>query len=73
MATVLLIIALVIAVVAVIFALQNTDVVNVQLWFWDIKIPRALLIFCCLAAGVIIGLLVPSSKKADSNSGPKNK
>lgn len=67
------VIIIILAILLIIFALQNTDVVNVQLWFWDIKIPRALLIFCCLAAGVIIGLMVPSSRKRDSNSGLINK
>jgi len=66
------IIIIVLAILLIIFALQNTEVVNVRLWFWIIKIPRALLIFCCLAAGVIIGLMVPSSKKDDSNTESKN-
>jgi uncharacterized integral membrane protein len=56
---------IVLTILIVIFALQNTEVVNVQLWFWNLQIPRALLIFCCLAVGVIIGLMVPSAKRIE--------
>lgn len=59
------IIIIVLTILIVIFALQNTDPVNVKLWFWSLQIPRALLIFCCLAVGVIIGLMIPSSKKTE--------
>lgn len=61
------IIIITLAILLVIFALQNTEVVNVQMWFWKLQIPRALLIFCCIAAGVVIGLMVPSSKKDRTN------
>lgn len=59
------IIIIALTILIVIFALQNTEVVEVRLWFWNLQIPRALLIFCCLAVGVIIGLMVPSSKKEE--------
>jgi uncharacterized integral membrane protein len=59
------IIIIVLTILIVIFALQNTESVHVRLWFWSIQIPRALLIFCCLAVGVIIGLMIPSSKKGE--------
>ena len=58
---------IVLTILIVIFALQNTEVVNVKLLFWSIQIPRALLIFCCLGVGVIIGLMIPSSKKKEDN------
>jgi uncharacterized integral membrane protein len=58
---------IVLTILIVIFALQNTEVVKVQLWFWNLQIPRALLIFCCLAVGVIIGLMIPSSKKVEEH------
>lgn len=61
------IIIIILTILIVVFALQNTEVVPVQLWFWKLQIPRALLIFCCLAVGVIIGLMIPSSKKAENH------
>ena len=59
------IIIIFLTILIVIFALQNTEIVDVRLWFWKIQIPRALLIFCCLAVGVIIGLMIPASKPKD--------
>jgi uncharacterized integral membrane protein len=54
---------IVVIILIVIFALQNTEIVNIKLWFWEMGTPKALLIFVCLSIGVIIGLLTPSSKK----------
>lgn len=41
----------------VIFALQNTEIVDIKLWFWGVKTPSALLILLCIAVGVIIGMI----------------
>jgi putative membrane protein len=41
----------------VIFALQNTEIVDIKLWFWVVKTPKALLILLCIAMGVIIGMI----------------
>ena len=46
----------VLAVLLIIFVLQNTEMVIINLFFWDISIPRALLIFVCFAMGLVIGL-----------------
>ena len=40
---------------AVIFILQNSAVVNIQLLFWKISISRSLMIFLVLFIGSIIG------------------
>ena len=53
------------AVLLIIFVLQNTEMVIINLFFWDISIPRALLIFVCFAMGLVIGLLIPSSEKKE--------
>ncbi len=53
------------AVLLIIFVLQNTEMVIINLFFWDISIPRALLIFVCFAMGLVIGLLIPSSGKKE--------
>ena len=50
------------AVLLIIFVLQNTEMVIVNLFLWDISIPRALLIFVCFAMGLVFGLLIPSSE-----------
>ncbi len=58
MITFLLILALIVAVAAVVFALQNTDPVTVSFFIWQFEDqPLALILLLALAAGVIIGLL----------------
>ena len=52
-----IIIALVIAAIAVIFALQNMAAVTVSLFFWQIDGSLALVLLVTLAAGVLISLL----------------
>lgn len=60
-------IALVITVVILVavFAIQNTEIVSVKLWFWEVQTPRALLILLCIAVGLFIGFLVPSPTKKE--------
>ena len=64
-----IVIIIVLAVLLIIFVLQNTEIVIVNFWFWDISLPRALLLFVTFAIGLIIGLIVPSAQK----SSPANK
>ena len=56
------IIILLLAILLIIFALQNTEVVRVKLWFWGMDLPLALLIFVCFAIGVVTGIIIPTSK-----------
>ncbi|WP_372752507.1 lipopolysaccharide assembly protein LapA domain-containing protein [Labilibaculum sp.] len=49
----------------VIFALQNTEIISVKLWFWEVQTPRALLILLCIAIGLFIGFLVPSPARKE--------
>lgn len=61
MITFFLILALIVAVAAVIFALQNTAPVTVTFFIWHFKDqPLALILLLALAAGVLIGLLTTS-------------
>lgn len=46
----------------IIFVLQNTEIEKVNLFFWDLNIPKALLLFVCFAVGLITGLIIPSSR-----------
>ena len=65
MATVYLIVALVIAVIAVIFALQNTITVTISFLAWEVTGSLSLVLLLTLAIGALIGLLVlaPSAIK----------
>lgn len=58
MGTVYLIFALIIAVVAVIFALQNTMTVTISFLAWEITGSLSLVLLITLAIGALIGLLV---------------
>ncbi len=65
MATVYLIFALVIAVIAVIFALQNSMTVTISFLAWKVTGSLSLVLLITLAIGAIVGLLVlaPSTIK----------
>ncbi len=58
MALVYLILALVIAVLAVIFALQNVMTVVISFFAWHVTGSLSLVLLVTLAIGVVIGLLV---------------
>ena len=53
-----LIVALILAIVSVIFALQNSDVIEVVFFSLKMEGPFALFILASLAIGVVIGILV---------------
>ncbi len=65
MATVYLILALAIAIIAVIFALQNTAVVTISFLVWKVTGSLSLVLLVTLAIGVLIGVLflLPSAIK----------
>jgi len=58
MPTLYLIVALLIAVLAVIFALQNSMLVTISFFSWTITGSLSLVLLATLAIGVLIGLLV---------------
>ncbi len=57
MGTFLLIIALLIAIVAVIFALQNTAMITVAFFAWQFEQSLALVLIITVILGVLIGVL----------------
>ena len=61
-----IVIIILLAVLLIIFVLQNTEVVTIKFWFWGMSIPRALLLFVTFAIGLIIGLMVPTTRKVKS-------
>jgi GGDEF domain-containing protein len=50
--------ALVIAFLAILFALQNTNLVTIQLFIWEYRQSLALILLGTLAIGVLIGILI---------------
>ena len=52
-----LIFALILAIIVVIFALQNSDTVTVKLWFWEVQSSVALVMLIILLIGAILGVL----------------
>jgi uncharacterized integral membrane protein len=48
-------IGLALLLLVVIFIVQNAAVIDIQLLFWKITMPRSLMIFFVLAIGVVIG------------------
>ncbi len=75
MITLLLILALIIAVIAVIFALQNTAAVSVSFFIWQFEQSLALVLLLAAFLGVIIGLLtiLPSSIRTRWQLAARNK
>jgi putative membrane protein len=53
------IILLVVAVLTLIFIIQNTETVTVVFLFFEIAMPRAILISVLILVGIIIGVLLP--------------
>jgi uncharacterized integral membrane protein len=66
-----IVIIILLAVLLIIFVLQNTEIVVIKFWFWDLSIPRALLLFVTFAVGLIIGLMVPSTQISNKETGEK--
>ena len=52
-----LIFALILAIIVVIFALQNSDTVTVKLWFWEVQSSVALVMLIILLIGAILGVM----------------
>jgi putative membrane protein len=59
--------SLILSVLLVIFALQNTEAVSLNLWFWSIHTSLALLVIVLLVLGAVIGylLLLPAVFRKD--------
>lgn len=67
-----LIFALVIALLAGVFAIQNAGIVTVNLFFWELSMSLALLILCILILGIITGMLLMSKTILNKNSQIRN-
>ncbi len=54
------IVALILLITVLIFAIQNTAIVAIQFLFWEFSVPRSLLVMLLLGIGFGIGLLASS-------------
>ena len=52
------VVLLVLLVLVIVFALQNTQVVDVQFFFWTLSMSRALLLLGTLVIGLLAGWLM---------------
>jgi len=52
------IMAIVFAIIVVIFSLQNAEVTQVEFLFWELAMSRVLIILGSFAIGVLVGILV---------------
>jgi uncharacterized integral membrane protein len=57
------IIAIILAVLALVIVIQNTQVVSLQLFFWQVYMSRIVLIILMLAIGVAIGYIIAKVKR----------
>ena len=55
-----LIISLILAGLALLFAIQNVATVEISFMIWSTSMPRAILVFIVLATGIVIGWLMQS-------------
>lgn len=56
-----LIVTLVLLLLVLLFAIQNSEIVELEFLFWDLVMPRSVLIFVVLTIGVVTGWFVRST------------
>jgi uncharacterized integral membrane protein len=71
---ILLIFSFIIAFVAILFAIQNTDIVSIRFLLWETQGSLALILFIALVAGALINYLATTPgqiKQRMANSGQR--
>jgi putative membrane protein len=58
-----IIIALVLVVIALVIALQNTEIVPIRMLFWEFGMPRIVMILLSLLVGIVIGYIIALSRR----------
>lgn len=53
---------LVLVLLVVIFTLQNTETIGVDILFWELDASGALFVFICFAVGVVVGWVLRSRR-----------
>ena len=72
-----LILALILSLLVIVFAIQNDEPVNIMLFFWPVTVRPALLVIIVLLIGVLLGIFVSSAeasrkeKKKETQPAPK--
>ena len=64
-----IIIALILVILALVIALQNTEHVPIQLLFWQFGMPRIILILSTLVIGIIIGYVAATVRCSREEKG----
>lgn len=54
-------------ILVMVFALQNSAIVEIRLLFWEVSFPRSLLIFMMLTIGIIVGWFARSIYRISRN------
>lgn len=57
-----LVLALIVALIAVVLAVQNAPAVIIRLFFWQVEAPLAVIIAVSFAAGIVVSLLASVPK-----------
>lgn len=57
------ILAIIFAIIIVLFSLQNAEVTEVKFLFWKLSMSRVLIIMGSFAIGVLVGILVSMKKR----------
>jgi len=52
------VVSIIIGVLVIVFVLMNAEIVDLRLYFWTVKISRALLLIIVLGTGVVIGYIL---------------
>jgi uncharacterized integral membrane protein len=55
--------AIIFAIIIVLFSLQNAEVTEVKFLFWKLSMSRVLIIMGSFAIGVLVGILVSMKKR----------
>lgn len=60
-----IIISMILLLFAIIFAVQNYGAIEIKLYFWEVSVSLAIILFSTLFIGIIIGvfLLIPTILK----------
>lgn len=69
-----IIVLLLVAVVLVVFAVQNAEQITLKLLFWNFEISTALMMLICFALGVVFMLIytIPIVARMKRKGGPGN-
>ena len=57
------ILVLILFILAVIFTIQNYEVVEITFLFWSFNMSRAIIIFSSILVGLVIGMVISLKKK----------